>query len=227
MLWYYFGMRWSLLSSLDEGEQRAVLSAAKTRSFSKGEIVFHAGDESDSVHLVGAGHFAVMISTPDGNQATLNVLGPGDFFGELSMLREQVPTPRSATVTSLDSSETLMLTRSAFHRLCERRPRIERLVGHLMAVRVRKLSADLLHARYLDLHHRLYAALIDLGDLFDAGADSQVIPLTQDQLADMVGGTRPSINQVLQQLAAEGVVLVGRGKVTITDRQALAGKIGR
>ncbi len=217
-------MHWSLLSSLDQGEQRAVLSAAKARSFSRGEIVFHAGDHSDSVHLVGAGHFAVMISTPDGDQATLNVLGPGDFFGELSMLREQVPTPRSATVASLDTSETLVLTQSAFHRLCESHPRIERLVGHLMAVRIRKLSADLLQARYLDLPQRLYAALIDLGDLFGDGAGNPVIPLTQDQLADMAGGTRPSINQVLQQLAAEGIVMVGRGKVKVLDSEALARK---
>ena len=219
-------MHWSLLASLEDGEQRAVLAAARERSFAKGEIVFHEGDRSDSVHLVGAGHFAVMISTPGGDLATLNVLGPGDFFGELSMLREQAPTPRSATVTSLDASETLVLTQSAFQQLCEDHPRIERLVGTLMAARIRKLSSDLLHARYVDLDRRLHATLLDLGDVFGDGAEHPVIPLTQDQLADMAGGTRPSVNQVLQRLAAEGVVQIGRGKVTILDKEQLARNAG-
>lgn len=220
-------MRWSLLESLDDAEQRAVLDAARGRSFAKNEIVFNEGDRSDSVHLIESGHLAVVVSTPDGDLATLNVLGPGNWFGELSMLREQLPTPRSATVMSLDASQTLVLTHSAFHRLCEVHPQIERLVGNLMAARIRKLSADLLEARYLDLDRRLCGRLLDLVDVFDDRGSGPVIPLTQDQLADMVGATRPSVNQILQRLTLEGIVEVGRGKVTIHDEAGLAIKAGR
>lgn len=189
--------------------------------------MFHEGDRSDSVHLVDAGHLAVMVSTPDGDLATLNVLGPGDWFGELSMLRDQSPTPRSATVRSLDGSQTLVLTQSAFHRLCESHPRIERLVGSLMAARIRKLSARLLEARYVDLDRRLYGALLDLADVFGERHTGSLIPLRQDQLADIVGGARPSVNQILQRLVLEGIVEVGRGKVTVLDAAALARKAGR
>lgn len=220
-------MQWPLLASLDEDEQRAVLAAARSRAFGKGEVVFHEGDRSDSVHLVDAGHLAVVVSTPDGDLATLNVLGPGDWFGELSLMRDQAPMPRSATIVSLDASQTLVLTHSAFHRLCESHPRIERLVGSLMAARIRKLSNDLLQARYVDLERRLYGVLLDLADVFGGRSASPTIPLTQDQLADMVGGTRPSVNQILQRLALEGVVQVGRGKVTLLDQEALARKADR
>ncbi|MEO6606207.1 MAG: Crp/Fnr family transcriptional regulator [Aeromicrobium sp.] len=220
-------MRWSLLASLDDGEQRAVLAAARSRSFAKGEIVFHEGDRSDSVHLVGAGHLAVVVSTPDGDLATLNVLGPGDWFGELSMLREQAPTPRSATIRSLDASQTWVLTQSAFHQLCKSHPGIERLVDNLRAARIRKLSADLLEARYVDLDRRLYGALLDLAAVFSDRDAGSLIPLTQDQLADMVGGTRPSVNQILQRLAHEGVVQIGRGKVMVLDAADLARRAGR
>ena len=220
-------MHWSPLASLDDAEREAVLGAARRRSFAKGEIVFHEGDRSDSVHLVVSGHFAVMVSTPDGDLATLNVLGPGDWFGELSMLGEHEPSPRSATIASLDASETLVLTQAAFHRLCESHPRVERLVGGLMAARVRKLSADLLDARYVDLDQRLCRALLDVADVFGGRESGFTIPLTQEQLADIVGGTRPSINQVLQRLALEGVVEVSRGRVTILDEQALTLQAGR
>ncbi len=220
-------MRWPLLQTLDATEQSAVLKVARSQSFAKNEIVFHEGDPSDSVHLVGSGHFAVLVSTPDGELAMLNVLGPGGWFGELSMLREQAPTPRSATIMSLDTSETLVLTQSAFHRLCERHPQIERLVGSLMAARIRKLSADLLDARYLDLDRRLCGSLLELVEVFTDRSSGAVIPLTQDRLADMVGATRPSVNQILQQLALEGIVEVGRGKVVVHDAAALALKAGR
>jgi len=220
-------MHWSPLASLDAGEQEAVLGAARRRSFTKGEIVFHAGDRSDSVHLIVSGHFSVVISTPDGDLATLNVLGSGDWFGELSMLGEREPAPRSATIVSLDASETLVLTQPAFHRLCESHPRVERLVGGLMAARIRKLSADLLEARYVDLDQRLCRALLDLAELFGGRESGSTVPLTQEQLADLVGGTRPSVNQVLQQLSREGIVQVARGRVTVLDEQALARKAGR
>jgi CRP-like cAMP-binding protein len=220
-------MQWSLLASLDDDEERAVLEAARRRSFSKGEIVFQEGDRSDSVHLVGAGHLAVIVSTPDGDLATLKVLGPGDWFGELSMLRDQAPMRRSATVMSLDASQTLVLTQAAFHRLCEIHPQIELLVGSLMAARIRKLSADLLEARYVDLDRRLCGSLVELAEIYSDGGEAPMIPLTQEQLADIAGGTRPSVNQVLQRLASDGIVEIGRGRVTVLDREALVRAAGR
>ena len=221
-------MHWSLLASLDDGEKRAVRAAARSRTFVKGETVFQEGDRADAVHLVDTGHFAVMVSTPDGDLATLNVLGPGDFFGELSMLREQVAAPRSATIISLDASQTLVLTQAAFDRLRRAHPQVERLVVSLMADRIRRLSADLLRARYAGVEERLCGSLLDLAEVFrDDRHPSAVIPLTQDQLADIVGCTRPSINQILQELVAQGLVRIGRGEVTILDAEALEHQAGR
>jgi CRP/FNR family cyclic AMP-dependent transcriptional regulator len=218
-------MQWPPLTSLDDDEQQAVLAAARKRSFAKGEIVFHEGDRSDSVHLVDTGHLAVRVATPDGDLATLKVLGPGDWFGELSLLREQAPMPRSATVVSLDQSQTLVLTQAAFHRLCDSHSRIERLVGTLMATRIRELSADLLQARYVELDQRLLRTLLNLAGVYGDGEPRTTIPLTQDQLADLVGGTRPSINQILQRLSHEGTVQIARGSVTILNVPAVRGLV--
>lgn len=220
-------MKWSLLETLDEGEASAVLAAAIPRSFAKDEAVFNIGDKADSVHLVVEGHLAVRVSTPDGDLATLNIVGPGAWFGELSLLRGQAPSTRSATVLALDPAKTLVLGQSAFHALCETHPRIERLVIALMATRVRDLGSDLLEARYVGLEGRVYSCLHRLADTYGTDGSRSVIPLTQEHLAGLVGAARPRVNEVLQRLAAEGIVELGRGKVVIVDLAALAGKAGR
>lgn len=220
-------MRWPLLETLDEIERSAVLATARQRSFDRGDIVFHEGDRADSVHLVVAGHLAVRVSTPDGDLATLSILGSGAWFGELSLLRGQDVGTRSATVLALDAAQTLVLTQAAFHALCEEHPRIERLVVALMAERVRELSTNLLEARYVDLDRRLCASLHRLAALYDSDGGRTEIPLTQEHLAGLVGGARPRVNEVLQRLAGAQVVELGRGKVVILDLVALAREAGR
>ncbi|WP_182379503.1 Crp/Fnr family transcriptional regulator [Nocardioides sp. WS12] len=214
-------MEWPLLGALDEREWIAVLAAAKRRSFAKGDIVFSEGDLADSVQLVASGHLAVQVSTPDGDLATLSVLGPGAWFGELSLMPGQIPTPRSANVFALDPAETLVLTRSAFHILCEEHPRIERLVIALMAARIRELGTDLLEARYVGLDRRVCATLDRLANIYVADGTRTEIPVTQTQLADLVGCVRPRLNEILQRLVTDRVVELGRGKLTIVDRPRL------
>lgn len=211
-----------VLESLDPDERAAVLAAARTCSFGTGDAVFIAGAPADSVHLVVAGHVAVRISTPDGDLATLSVLGPGAWVGELSLLPGQAPATRSATVLALDPTETLSLTRSAFHALCQQHPRIERLLVALMAERIRELSGDLLEARFVGLDGRVARCLHRLADVYGAGQDRVVVPLTQEHLAGLVGAARPRVNEVLQRLAAEGVVELGRGRVVVLDQDRLA-----
>src|SRR5919199_1293237 len=107
-------MEWPLLAPLGEEERRAVISAARRRQFERGEVVFHEGDPAESMHLVVSGHLAVRVSTPDGERATLNVLGPGSHVGELALLGPHSRHQRSATVVALDPAETRVLTGPAF-----------------------------------------------------------------------------------------------------------------
>ncbi len=210
-------MEWPLLSSLAEPERNAVLGAARRRAFGRGEVVMHDGDPADSLHLVAAGHFAVRASTPDGDTVTLNVLSVGSHFGELALVSLHEPLLRSATVIALDQAETLSISASVFHRLCAEHPPIERLLVTMLADRVRELSGRLLETLYVGLDRRLYRRLLELHDLYDGAP----IPLTQEQLADLVGGTRPSVNQVLQRLVSQRVVELARGRVVVSDHAHL------
>lgn len=220
-------MEWPLLSSLAGHERQGVIDAARQRSFARGEVVFHEGDAADSMHLVVSGHLAVRVSTAEGATATLNLLGGGDTFGELSLLREQGPVARSATIVALDPVVTKALSAQRFHALCQEHPGVERWLVNLLALRVLELSERVRDLMFVGLDRRLYGCLLDLAERYDEGGSTPVIPLTQEHLSDFVGGTRPSVNQVLQRLVAQGIVEVGRGRVTILDREALRRKSGR
>ena len=216
-------MDWPLLAPLSAEERAAVLQAARRRTFAKGEIVFHEGDPADSLHLVTSGHLAVRVSTPDGERATLNILGPGAHLGELALLGAPGSQVRSATVVALDEVETRVVSASAFADLCARHPAVQGLLVDLLATRVRELSGRLLETMYLGLDRRVYRSLHSLAALY--GADDErgapVVPLTQEQLADLVGGTRPTVNQILQRLVEQRVIALGRGKVVVMDLPAL------
>lgn len=218
-------MEWSLLTALDDAERERLLATTRRRRFAKGEVVVHEGDPADSLHLVESGMLAVRVTTPDGASATLNVLGPGSYFGELSLLDGHPPT-RSATVVALEPAETRVLSASGFAGLRRDHRAAEQLLLTLLARRVEELSSRLLEATYDSLDRRVYRRLHELAELYADTPGPVTVPLTQELVAELVGGTRPSVNQVLQRLVARGVVELGRGRVIVTDRAWLAERAG-
>ena len=99
----------------------------------------HEGDPADSLHLVESGRLAVRVTTPSGERATLNLLGPGQYFGELSLLDGRAPI-RSASIVALEPSTTRTLSATAFRELRQRHRAAERFLLALLARRVEELS---------------------------------------------------------------------------------------
>lgn len=206
-----------LLEMLDDVEQREVLAAARRRRFKRSEVVFHDGDPGDTVHLVVDGHFAIRITTPMGDQAMVRVFGPADYFGELAVLS---PGPRRGSAISLDGGETLSLHREDFEELRATRPKINEALTDALVSEVRRLSVALIEALYVPVERRVWLRLIDLVELF--GGDAPVvIPLTQDDLAQLAGTTRPTANRVLRAGEEQGVLRLERGRIEVHDRAAL------
>src|SRR3954467_15737093 len=111
-------MPWRLLDGVPDEEVQHLMSVARRRTFTRNEIVFHQGDPADSMHMIRHGRFGVRIRTPLGDVATIAILGAGDAFGELALVGDE--TDRSATVVSLERSETVSISRPDLERL---RPR--------------------------------------------------------------------------------------------------------
>lgn len=219
--WLTAEMEWSLLASLDPTSRDAVLASTLAKDYAKGATLVHERDPSHTLHLVESGRLAVRVSTAEGDTAILNVLGPGDYFGELSLLGASAHL-RSASVVALEQARTRTLTAAAFRTLTAANRGAEQLLLTLLARRVEELSGRLVEVMYDDMDHRVRRRLVDLSRTYaSAPTGPVVIPLTQEHLAELVGGTRPSVNQALQRLAVEGVLVLCRGRITIVDRAAL------
>jgi CRP-like cAMP-binding protein len=214
-------MHWGLLDGMSTEDQVRVLAAARRRQFRRGEAVFREGDPSDGMHLIESGVFAAEVSTADGERAVLNVLAPGECFGELSLVASDREPHRTATVLALLPGQTLALSPQAFAALRAEHPQVERLLVSALARRVQQLSGRLLEALYTGVDRRVYHRLIDLADIFGTGDGDIVIPLSQEDLATMAGASRPTVNQVLQRLVSRGAIGLGRRQIVIRDLASL------
>lgn len=214
-------MEWGLLGGLPEGDRRVVLAATRRHRYAQGEVVFHEGDPADTIHFVAEGRLAARRSTESGEVVTLSLIGPGDAFGELAMLAPR--SRRTSTVVALEKVVTLTLTFDEFTRLRSSQAAVERLLVDLLADRVRRLSDRLLEALHVPVEDRVVRRLSELCASYVGSrpSGSIVLPLTQSEIGQLAGASRPATNRVLRRLASEGVVVLHRGAVEVRDRAAL------
>lgn len=212
---------WAIFDTVSAAEAQAVLSVARRRKFKRGETIFHEGDPGDALHLIEQGHVALRVTTPMGEVATLRILGPGDHFGELAVVS---PAPRNATVVAVNAVETRTLHRDQLAALRGDHPGVDAVLLEAVIAEVRRLSLQLTDAMFVPVPKRLARRLAELADQFRDGTGTVEIPLTQDDVAGLVGTTRPTVNKCLQELADNGAIALSRGRVTVLDEQMLARK---
>jgi CRP/FNR family cyclic AMP-dependent transcriptional regulator len=214
-------VKWELLDGLADTEVQALLSIARRRRFARGEVVFHEQDPADTLHLIDKGRFVVRVGTPLGDTAILAVLGPGDMFGELSLLGD-ADARRTATVAALEPGETRSVHRLDFERLRATHPESANVLISILAGQVRRLSRHLLEALYVPADKRVLRRLLEVGRLYGDGDGPSVVPLTQEDLAGLAGTSRATVNRVLREEEARGTVKLGRGRTTLLDEETIA-----
>jgi len=207
---------WELFSGLPEAELRRVLAVARRRKFDRREVVFHRGDPADTLHLVSQGRFAVRVTTQLGETATIGVHGTGEAFGELALV--EPGSARSTTVTALEPSETFALHRDDFERLRQTFPSVNDVLVRLLGGRLRRASELLVEALFTPAEIRVRRRLLELSALYRGHA----VPLSQQELADIAGTSRATVNRVLRSEAERGAVELRRGQTLVVDRDDLA-----
>jgi len=208
-------MEWPLLADLPAEDVRELLAVARRRTFGKGEVVFHRDDPAESLHLIVRGRFAARVETPLGDNVLLEVLGPGQAFGELALL---LPGDRrSATVSALEDGETRSVFRDDFGRLQQSHPGVKDVLLRLLADQVRRTSDRIVEAHYTDADTRVRRRLCELAETYGDRDGEPVVPLTQEDLAAMAGTSRATVNRVLRDEEKRGAVALQRGRVTLLD----------
>jgi CRP-like cAMP-binding protein len=217
------GTDWRHLSAQAGLDERELRRACRRRRYARGEVIFHEGDPAGPLHLVEVGHVAIRLTTVLGDVSIIDVLQPGDSFGERVLIHGD--GDRTATAVAVDKVETLTLDAAGFERLGAGRPETTRFLLLVLSDRLRATNQQLLEARYVSADERLYRCLCRLGEQFDAMHDG-VIPLTQTDIASMTGVTRSTANRLLRQAERDGLIVTGRGRVGIVDADGLRRRAG-
>jgi CRP/FNR family cyclic AMP-dependent transcriptional regulator len=216
---YDQAVQWRLLAGVEDTELQHLISVARRRRFARHEVVFHRDDPADSLHLIVKGRFAVRIMTPVGDVVTISVLGPDDSFGEMALIGGEAR--RSATVLALEPAETLALYKDDFERLRAQYPAVNDVLLRFLVRELRAMNERLLEALYVPSERRVVRRLTELA-ADGAGEGGVEVPLTQEQLAELAGTSRSTVNRVLRQEEKRGTVALRRGRTTVLDRDALA-----
>jgi len=194
--------------SLDEAELDRLASACGERTYGPGEIVFLRGDAGDCMYVVASGSVAVSLSSADGRDVLLAVLGANHHFGELVLVDDG---PRVATVTARKRSVLVVVPRRAVVDLMGRQPSVTQALLLSMAALVRRLDEQACDAALLDLPHRVEKHLSTflpprLGEVPPDGLVPVQVDLSQGDLARQIGGSRQQVNRVLMNLEADGSI---------------------
>jgi len=211
-----------LFSALDD-ESAASLRASMTLvKVSKGNTLFKEGDAGDRLFVVVEGKFKLGTSSIDGRENLLSILGPGDMFGELSLFD---PGPRTATATAVTDARVLALAHDQVIGLVTQHPQVSLELLARLAQRLRRTNEVLADLVFSDVPGRVAKALMDLGSRFGVQKDDGLHvnhDLTQEELAQLVGASRETVNKALADFAARSWVRLEPRAVVVLDYERLS-----
>jgi CRP-like cAMP-binding protein len=214
--------RCRLFAGMGPDSLQAIARSLRARRFRRGEVLFHEGDPGDALFVVASGAVKVVIPSEDGDEAILATLRRGDFLGELALLDG---APRSASAIALEPTEALALPRDQFHALVASEPAIRDALLASLSGELRRLTTHVAELHFLDLTGRLAVRLARLaeehGERLPGGGMRLDAPLTQSDLAAMIGATRQSVNKLLGEFEADGLIRVERDSIVVPDIEAL------
>ena len=211
-----------LFSALDD-ESAASLRASMTLvKVSKGNTLFKEGDAGDRLFVVVEGKLKLGTSSIDGRENLLSILGPGDMFGELSLFD---PGPRTATATAVTDARVLALAHDQVIGLVTQHPQVSLELLARLAQRLRRTNEVLADLVFSDVPGRVAKALMDLGSRFGVQKDDGLHvnhDLTQEELAQLVGASRETVNKALADFAARSWVRLEPRAVVVLDYERLS-----
>lgn len=192
-----------------------IAASGGERNLVRGDVLFKEGDVADSLYIVVRGRLAIAIANPiDHRETVVSLMEPGDLFGEMAMLDDG---PRSAMARALETSTVLAIPYAAVLDVFREQPALLWGVTRLLAQRLRVMDETLADSVFLDVTGRTAKRLLELSE----GADEFTLPVTQEELAGMVGASRERVNKAIASFIRLGWIDQHERKYTIIKRQSL------
>jgi CRP-like cAMP-binding protein len=204
-----------LFAELTEDELSAIAAAAEQREVRRGDVLFAEGDEPNELFVVASGRIAIANKSVDGRESVVALKERGDVFGEMGLFEG---LGRSAEARALEQSEVVAIGYEPIQAIYEARPTLLWGVVALLAGRIRSMDGALADSVFLDVTGRTAKRLLELaGD-----ADEFVLPVTQEELAAMVGASRERVNKAISAYVRLGWIEQSERRYRITNRDQLS-----
>lgn len=196
------------------------------RTYRRDQFLWYQGDPGDHLAVVIEGLVKITVASERGDEMVLATLGVGEVLGELSVIDQG---PRSASAVAVQATTALVVNRAALLLAMQRSPALLDSLLHTLGAMVRRLTEQATDLVFLDLGGRIAKLLVQRAERRQIGSSARLavdLQLTQTELAQMVGASRPAVNRVLQSLVARGWISVDGKTVVIVDAAALRRRAG-
>ena len=207
-----------LFSTLNDADIASIERYAEIQEYPNKHTIFQEGDKSDSLFIINKGRVKVYCRDDQGKEVILNTMGPGEYFGELSLIDE---SPRSASIITTGKSSFTVMTKTAFIRVLKEHPQIALSLLTSLTSRIRDLTENVKTLALLDVYGRINKTLSSLAQ---QEGDRLVVrdKLTQQDLANRIGASREMVAKIFKELISGGYIEL-EGKViyinkTLPDR---------
>jgi CRP/FNR family transcriptional regulator len=211
-----------LFAALDDDAAAALRSCMHDVRVTRGRTLFNEGDPGDRLYVVTEGKIKLGRTAPDGRENLLAVLGPGEMFGELSLFD---PGPRTATATAVTDAAVLELGHNDLQPWLTGRPEVAAHLLGALAQRLRRTNEAMADLVFSDVPGRVAKALLDLARRFGVQSEDGLHvthDLTQEELAQLVGASRETVNKALADFASRGFLRLEARAVVILDIERLS-----
>jgi CRP-like cAMP-binding protein len=210
-----------IFSGLDEAAATSLRASMSLVKLRKGQSLFKEGDDGDHLFIVSNGKVKLGTKSPDGRENLLMILGPGDMFGDLSLFDSG---PRTATATAVTDTKLLSLGQDKVIPWIKEHPEVSLHLLARLASRLRRTNEVVGDLVFSDVPGRVAKALIDLGVKFGEKREEGLFvnhDLTQEELAQLVGASRETVNKALADFAQRGWLRLEARSVMILDYERM------
>ena len=210
-----------LFEGLDEEGTRALRAGVTEVHLARGERLFDEGDAGDQLYVVLDGKIKLTRASADGRENLTSVLGPGEMFGELSLFD---PRPRTSSASAVTDATLAALAHDTLRSWLLERPDVSMHMLQALARRLRRANDVVADLVFTDVPGRVAKNLLDLAARFgEQERDGLHVhhDLTQEELAQLVGASRETVNKALADFAARGWLQISARSVLILDIERL------
>ncbi|MGO1167772.1 MAG: Crp/Fnr family transcriptional regulator [Janibacter sp.] len=210
-----------LFATLDDADAAEVMATMTPVRMERGDVLFNEGDQGDRLYVITEGKIKLGRTSTDGRENLLAILGPSEMLGELSLFD---PGSRTATATAVAETQLIGLGNEQLVTLLGHHPRIAGTLLAALARRLRRTNENLADLVFTDVPGRVAKALLDLSQRFGRPVEEGLMvahDLTQEELAQLVGASRETVNKALADFAGRGWLRLEARAVMLTDLERL------